>query len=210
LGKMYIDNINAPIYINSYRSNGCELIVRNIDLNNDYKKNIITLDKSNVPKVDLIICNFALHYMLFDEYKMENIIGFISHYLNEGGEFIFTALDGAKVYKLLKENENIWKKDKYMIEFAEKLDVTVNSNKFNGFEKINVLLPCSDKPYEEPLINLFELDKAFKKYNIKRTETRNFDHYLREFKETKKDIYEGLNKDDKEFIGLYNYAVYKK
>jgi hypothetical protein len=200
IGKMYIDDIYAPVDLRTYKPQGCKLSVRQLDLNNSHKKNIEVLGAG---KFKLIVCNFALHYMLNDKKGAENIVAFVANYLDDDGEFIFTALDGEKVFELVKGGK--WVKDKYLIEL-----VRPAKSPFKGYEKIKVLLPCADTPYEEPLINLLELDKAFKRHGIYRTEGRNFDVFLGPYAQKKPHMHKELNDHDKFFIGLYRFSIYKK
>jgi hypothetical protein len=196
----------------------CNLTILNMDLNNDYKKNIAKID-SNAPnnyidniigvKTKVIFCHFAMHYLLESEKSAQNIISFISHYLESMGLFIVTIFDGKKVFDLLKNNKGKWNiTKKYMIEYIGK-----QPSIFSGFgHKINVLLPLSDKPYEEPLIDLYALDKLFKKNNIFRIEEKNFVDILAEYSSypNNKNSYANLSDNDKEFIGLYKYVIYRK
>lgn len=210
--KKYIPNINDPILLcspndtESIPEYGCQIYIRNIDLNENYTTNIKILEDLPVAtqKFPVIFCNFALHYMMADEISMANIVSFIDHYLGNGGVFIFTALDGEKVYDFVKNNA--YKvPGKYMIELQKK-----PIKGFAGFEKINVQLPCGAEIYEEPLINLYTLDKEFNKKKITRISTGSFGDYFDDFAEASRNAYENLNTDDKFFVSLYKYAVYER
>jgi hypothetical protein len=215
--KIELYNENAPIRINGYKSEGTHLDILNMDLNNDYKKNIKNIntmtnfEKHNIP---IIFCNLAFHYLISNINDAKNAINFIDFYLSKNGEFVFTALDGRKVFNLLKENKGKWEhkengKTKYMISLVNQADIKLTNLKpFNV--KIRVLLPCSNTPYEETLVDLFALDKLFKSSNIQRIEEKNHDQLLNNFKEYKPEFYNKLSLDDKKFIGLYKYAVYKR
>jgi len=206
LGKAFIDknilknplNIDEATY--SDKKTGCRLHIICIDLNDKWQTNI----KKVVFEPDVIFCNFALHYMLYDKQHMDNICSFISHYLKKDGEFIFTALNGSKVFDLIKKEPFIVGK-KYMIKLTETPDLI-----FKGFEKINVKLPCSETPYEEPLINIYELDKSFNTHSIIRLEHFEFTKLLDDFKKYRNGFFMDLDQDDKKFCGLYSYTVFKK
>lgn len=192
--KIFTNNVN------------CNLVVLQMDLNKDYKKNIISIENNfananhynNIylykkESIPTIFCHFAFHYLVSSEKAAKNIISFIAHYLSKNGKFVITIFDGQRVFDLLKQHNGMWKTDKYMIK-------SKNIGKiFSGYNnKIDVLLPLSDKPYEEPLIDLFALDKIFKKHNIMRVEERNFESG------------ESMLNEDKQFISLYKYVIYTK
>ncbi len=205
----------GSIDINESRGNNTTLSVVQADLNADWKGHTERIDKIGLfPKggVPAIICNLALHYMLSSKADAENIVGLINYYLEPDGEFVFTAFDGAHLFDMLKANGGRWEvkvasKTKYLVEFAE--DKQPSSLVPFGV-KINVLIPCASEPYEETLVDIFALDKIFKKYNIVRVDSRRFDDHLDDFRQKKQKFYDGLSDDDKTFVGLYGYHIYKK
>lgn len=110
--------------------------------------------------------------------------------------------DGQKVFNTLKQNKGLWKPNKkYMIKYKGPIPSI-----FAGFNhKIDVLLPLSDTPYEEPLVDLYALDKIFKQHKMHRTEEKNFGDMMAEYN---KDIQ--FNADDTTFISFYKYIIYTK
>lgn len=191
---------------------GCNLITLQMNLNANFKKNIKIIEDSLVNSNDFvnnevmykkgatptIFCNFAMHYFLTTIVSTKNIVQFISHYLKPGGSFIMTIFDGNRVFNLLKQNKGKWEtpEKKYMIEYIGK-----QPNVFSGFgHMINVLLPLANKPYQEPLIDLLQLDKIFKPYGINRVEDKNFDSMLKD----------SMNAADITFISLYKYVIYRR
>ena len=200
-------------------SKGCNLIVLKANLNIDYKLNIRMIEQSFKSadkyvistnpaiqkKYKTVFCHFAMHYMLESEKNARNIIMFISHYLDAGGVFIITIFDGQKVFDLLKKNKGKWSADKtYMIKYTG-----TQPNIFAGFNnKIEVLLPLSDIPMKETLVDLTALDKIFKMHNIARIEEKNFGDMLSEYQVNNPSIQ--LDETEKLFIGLYKYVIYTK
>lgn len=186
------------------------LVVLQMDLNREYKKNIQIIDsnfsnnqyinKNNIlgTSSDVIFCHFAMHYFLTTEKSANNIISFISHYLKKNGKFIMTIFDGQRVFDLLKKNKGLWKVDKkYMIKYLGR-----QPNIFSGFgHMIDILLPFSNIPYQESLIDLYALDKLFKKNNIFRTEEKNFNDL---------GLKNQIDINDQIFTGLYKYVIYTK
>lgn len=192
---------------------GCNLVVLQIDLNDSFKHNIESIKKSLIGSDEFvnnkimyakgatstIFCNFAMHYFMETAKSTKNIAQFIEYYLKPGGSFIMTIFDGKRVFDLLKKNGGKWNpQKKYMIEYLGK-----KQSIFSGFgHMINVLLPLSDKPYKEPLIDLFQLDKIFKLYGITRVEEKNFDTMLTNI--------DDMDQNDITFISLYKYVIYKR
>jgi SAM-dependent methyltransferase len=185
--------IDAPIKINSI-SESTNLLISQMDLNQPSELNINKIEsifknfKSN--SVDLIICNFAFHYLVEDISHINNIVSFISYWLKPGGEFMFTALNSEKINPLIKTEK--WEVGPYKIERKSP-------------NIINVLLPCSTEMREEPQINLNLLDKEFNKYRIIRIETKDFSEFFPKYKNIS-----NLNEEDKQFVSLYQYCIYKK
>lgn len=203
LGRAFVASLDAPINITQPKTTGCMLRIFHLDLNKPWKESVAAIGEF---KPGSIFCNLAFHYMVADLKHMDNICAFVSHYLEKGGEFVFTALDGATVFNIIKHGE-YRVDDKYMLQLVKPKNPT---DKFKGFEKINVLLPCSNEPYEEALINLFEVDKVFRKYGIIRVEHQIFNKLLKDFKDYRSNFYSELSEEDIKFTGLYSYTVYKK
>lgn len=204
LSHLFIPNLSAPISLQTQPN--FQLLILQTDLNLPYLQNRQKID-TLVPngKPGVIFCNFALHYLMDNEKQMENIVELISSYLEKNGEFIFTALDREKVNTLLTKGKwEVMDNDKvlYSLEYADAVE--------REFRKINVLLPCSETAYPEPLINLKMLDRKFAKYGIIREDYQTFDVLLNDFKSYRQQFYSKLSKTDIEFISLYSYCVYKK
>jgi mRNA capping enzyme/mRNA capping enzyme, catalytic domain/mRNA capping enzyme, C-terminal domain len=198
-----------------------DLHIIRIDLTQNYKKNIKTIDdlQPNTvvnmvidtisdPKVETtLFCHFAMHYFVETAESAKNIIEFIDHYLQKESLFIMTIFDGQRVFDLLKGGK--WNPTpKYMISHVD--SKVRSANTFAGFNhRIKVLLPFSDHPYEETLIDLVALDVIFNKHKIRRIEDRNFDDMLDEYNaNNQKNRVE--SQYDRTFISLYKYVIYKK
>jgi hypothetical protein len=201
LEKVWIDNIDYSIDIINYEPN-FQLYISEMDLNqpiniNIKKLNIFTNYKEK--NIDAIICNFALHYLVDTSKHLSNIIKFIDYWLKPGGIFIFTAFD--------KNSINLLLKDKLEWVIKDNNNEIIYSIKKKINNKIDVLIPCSNLPKEEVLINLSKLDIEFKKVNIYRIETDSFSKFL-----NSDDLLKNLDlsKDDKTFISLYSYVIWQK
>jgi hypothetical protein len=199
----------------SYEHKGnMNILTHQLDVNVDYKKNIEILNDISIPNdgVDLIICNFAFHYFIADKKRLLNVVKFISHYLKNGGRFIFTAFDGKDIIKLLNENNGNWTVNKGSeIKYSIKKQYDINMLQEIG-QKIDVLLPFSnDNYYTEYLVNIDYISDAFKEHNIILESDQSFSEYLDAFKKENKKVYDMLDSNDKKYVSLYHYyCLYKR
>ena len=190
------------------------ILTHQLDVNVDYKKNIEILNDISIPNdgVDLIICNFAFHYFIADKKRLLNVVKFISHYLKNGGRFIFTAFDGKDIIKLLNENNGNWTVNNGSeIKYSIKKQYDINMLQEIG-QKIDVLLPFSnDNYYTEYLVNIDYIAGAFKEHNIILESDQSFSEYLDVFKKENKKVYDLLDNNDKKYVSLYHYyCLYKR
>jgi SAM-dependent methyltransferase len=131
--------------------------------------------------VNVIFCNFAIHFFLKNEHTVKNFKQVIDTYLSSGGYFVFMALDGKKIFNILKEN-NVMLDD---IQIIKKY----NDNIFKYFgQEIEVNITTR---YNEYLVNFDYLKEVFNEYKI--IEDCNF--YNRGFKMNKSELfYSNLNR----------------
>ena len=185
--------------------NRMNILIQNIDLLDSYKDNIKKIDNIYTSQnIDLIVCNFAFHYLIKDMDSLQNICKFINHYLKQNGTFIFTAFDGNKIFNLLNKNNGKWIiKVNNQIKYGIKKKY--NSNKLEPIgQKIEVLLPFSKNTfYEEYLININTIIKEFSKYNIVLLKNNSFSYFINSYKGN-------MDKDDKTYVDLYHYYIFTK
>lgn len=187
------------------------IMSQQLDLTAPYKDNIAQLINSNIQLpnngFDLIVCNFALHYLIGTYANVINIGKFINHYLKPGGRFIFTAFDGKKVLNLLEENKGEWKSSTPN-KFHIKKKYTQTTIQPIG-QKIDVLLPFSnDQYYTEYLVNIDYLSREYAKYGLTLETNMSFGDYQAKYKPR------GDNKimdaDDLLYTSLYHYYGFYK
>lgn len=181
----------------------------------DFPKNNIELIKSilkvsNVNKVKMVVCNFALHYLIYNKTKLNNFARLLNDILDLGGIFIFTSFNGSKVFDILSETEEYTK-----IEDGNKKYSIIkryNTNEFTNLNnKIDVLLPFSNNEYyTEYLINIELLKSALHTKGINLMIESSFSEYISLFKKEKPEFYNKLNDDDKEYIDLHNFYLFHK
>jgi len=217
---LFIDNdknalselLNRKHNLKTINKNQIQILIKNIDLKDNYSDIIKKLTSLNIKKesADVIICNFAIHYIIINEDYLLNLIKLLDYYLKPNGRFIFTCFDGERIFNMLKstdewnsyENNNL----KYSIKKLYKSD-----NLTNYGQKIDVLLPFSNNEYyTEYLMNISNILNIFNMSNFTTEISLSFDTLLDNFKHANEKVYNELSKSDKEFIGLYQFNILKK
>lgn len=205
-----LELINRKYNLRTKQDKNMKIFTQEINLTTNYKDIIKKLDKFNISKesIDIIICNFAIHYIISNEDNLSNLIKLLSYYLKPNGRFMFTCFNGYKIYKLL-ENSSVWNlyENDYLKYSIKKLYTTKSFN--NTGQKIDVLLPFSKQTYyTEYLINIDYIKNMFNDNGFIVEISDSFSTLLDNFKDNK--IYNSLSNQDKEFIDLYQYTIVKK
>lgn len=158
-------------------------------------------------KYKIIICSFAIHYMVKNANTAEHFAKNISEILDKGGCIIITYLNGKKVFdKLQEQGGSSWNKGKYSI---KKNFIT---KKYTGSnQKIKIKLPFSDGYYEEYLFDIDNLVNKFKSKKITEEFRGGFRDYIKQFMSNSKNKIYILEPDDIEYISLLEYIIlYRK
>jgi len=197
---------------NTSSASQIKIFIKNIDLKSNYTEIIKNLNSLDIKKesADIIICNFAIHYIIINEDYLLNLIKLLDHYLKPNGRFMFTCFDGERVFNLLKDTE-IWNSyENNNLKFSIKKLYKSNIMTNNG-QKIDVLLPFSNNEYyTEYLVNLNYVSKIFKEFHFTTEISLSFNTLLNEFKIRNLKVYNQLSDSDKDFISLYQYVIIKK
>jgi hypothetical protein len=184
-----------------------------LDLTDPHAANIDKIEAIGLHlagRVPLIVCNFAIHYLVGTGKQVANLISLITHFLAPGGRFMYTAFDGKTVFDLLKptgkwevhEGEAV----KYSIVKDYRSDQLTSTN-----QKIKVRLPFSGgEYYTEYLVNNKYLEGAFKKAGMRREAFDSFAVFLKEYAKKAPAKYAQLTDDDKKFVSLYYFVSYFK
>jgi SAM-dependent methyltransferase len=185
--------------------NNMNILIQNVDLLDTYEENINKI--SNVykdKKTDLIICNFAFHYLLKNKKSLKNICELVNFYLKKNGKFMFTSFDGEKIINLLNENNGEWTvKVNNQIKYSIKKKFTGNKMEEIG-QKVEVLLPFSNKLYyEEFIVNIETICEEFEKYGIVLETNESFSKYVNSYKGF-------LDFNDRKYVNLYHYYIFTK
>ena len=193
---------------------GMNIFSHQVDLTNKYSdiiKNLSKFDTFKKDNVDIIICNFAIHYLVGNIDNINNLIQLVNYYLKPNGRFIFTCFDGQVVYDLLKSTGdwNAWEDN--VLKYSIKSGYNINDDILSFGQKINVLLPFSNgEYYEEYLVNLEYITKCFVDNGFNLEITGSFSKFLPVYKDINPKLYSSLSTYDKEFVSLYSYTILQK
>lgn len=161
--------------------------------------------------VDLIVCNFAFHYMCDTLANMRQLLKWNSLMLRPGGYFMFTVMDGQSVFELLaglKRGESWSAGD----DVGPKYRIT---KKYNGTtlspagQTIGVLMSFADEPIDEPLCNIDTVVAEAAKFGFTVHRRASFGAHFEEFAVENATMYSALSDIDKDYISLYHYVILK-
>lgn len=163
------------------------------------------IDQTNI---GLIVCNFAIHYMITDIEKLNNFIRLIKGIASDKTIFYFTTMSGQSVVDLIGYADE-WKAHENNV---LKYNIV---KKYEGREladmgqTIATKLPFSDTLYEENLVNLKLVNNQFVKFGFKLIASESFSVYFNQFKEDNKPVFNLLTPDDKKYLSLYHYSMFE-
>ncbi len=179
--------------------------ILNADLN-DKSENIVQIIKSNlsiVPQsMNVVVCNFAIHYMLDSKGSATNFLKTVNSFLEKGGRFIFTCFDGYKIKNLIQVSDWASKDEDGNVKYSIKMKTPFDTESKFG-QKISVLLPVSDEPYLENLVFIDLISDILFQYKMDLELNKSFLEYYGRYNSS-------LSEKDKEFISLYHLYVFKK
>lgn len=172
-----------------------KISVMQADLNQSYD---ITLDEAmkHVNKVNMVVCNMTIHYLVRNEEAIRNLIGLVKGLLCPGGVFAYTAFDGQKVFNLIKDKN-------WSVREGTVLKYSINKKYkaekiYNGL-MVDVLLPFTNGVhYEESLVNVNYINDEFRLNGFNKAKLVPFDSLFNKY-----DYINKLNDGDKQFVGLY-------
>jgi cyclopropane fatty-acyl-phospholipid synthase-like methyltransferase len=183
--------------LKSMNSKGIEIVFIKMDLLNPDMKEIDKILKEE--RVDIISCQFAIHYFMGSEKNIKNILEIIKKYLKIGGYFFYTSYDGEKVNNKLKNKNKLIYKTKEGNILAEINKIYKNRNKY---KEIDVYVKKIGIKHKEYLVNNKKVEKDLGK-----------DFKIEEYKEFKIEDYNDKNKyskNEEDYINLHRYIVFKR
>lgn len=203
---LFVDNDKNAISELMKRKHGLrtehnmKISIAHADLSLDYKNTLksITnsLDEEPKEKADMVIMNFAIHYFTETQDSIINLINLINSVLKKGGRFVFTCFDGESINKLCGDDG--W-------DVVENDILKYSIRKVNK-DKVKLILPFSKgEYYEEYLVNLNKLNKIFEDNGFSKEIQNSFSSLFEDYNKI-----ENLSDEDKIFVGLYSYSIYRK
>ena len=165
----------------------------------------------NTESVDGIVCNFAIHYMCGTAEELQNFIQFVSRLLKTDGVFIFTTMDGSRVYKLLEDvpRGGTWQVEEGgVVKYALQKDYDGKLAKYG--QTISVKLPFSNEMYSEPLCNIDYVVSVATKYGLSLEQNSSMETYIEKFKKADRGLYDRLTPNDIQYNALHSYVTLRK
>ncbi len=161
---------------------------------------VINRIKIHIGQVPLIVLNFAIHYLVENVDRIDNLIKIVDTMLMPGGSFIFTCFNGDRIHKLLQQGD-------WNIRSGEILKYSIKkkyqSSSLEVGQKIDVILPFTrGEYYEENLVDIKYIINKFQELGYK-GEATSFEKFIPQYKGE-------LEPDDKLFVSLYSSVVLKK
>ena len=207
-----LELVNRKFTLKSQKRTNIKVFTKNLDLLTDYKDIIKELEIFNIEpeSVDIMVCNFAIHYIIINDDRLLNLIKLLNNYLKPGGRFIFTCFNGYKIFKLL-ENSTEWNSYDENNNLKYSIKKLYNTDKFlNTGQKIDVLLPLSNSYYTEYLVNLDYVFDIFNENNFVSELSLSFNNFLDAFKVDNNKMFKELSNIDIEYTSLYQVNIVKK
>ena len=168
----------------------------------------------NPGMVDGIICNFALHYMCDSQENLRNLLAFNNKMLRPQGVFMFTVMNGRKIFDLLKK-ENVpvggqWEvRESGLPKYAIRRKYTGDTFANVG-QMISVLLSFNNQMLDEPLCSIENVIETAESMGFSLERNESLDVYLEQFKHADRGLYERLTKDDLHYINLHHFITLRK
>jgi hypothetical protein len=163
--------------------------------------------------VDAIACHMAIHYMCVGIANIRNLLTLVSETLKVGGVFVFTTMDGARVFETLRayNKDQTWElKENSMVKYAitKKYAGAVLSD---AGQTIAVKLPFAGGGfYDEPLANISTIIKHAGDFGFELVDNVPFDTILDSFESNNRAMYREMTEADRVYTALHQFVVLKK
>lgn len=215
--KRYVRQ-DSPLNLTNYNKKvGTSITVVVADFSD--KKSVLQKLNKIIPKegVDVLFCNFAVHYFMGSEKTINNFVSLCKELLCSGGSVVLTFMLGERIFELLKD---VTTGQAYSTHDNFNGVVVKNSLKklykedilLPAGQKIGVLLPFSKgEYYEEYLVNSYALIDAFESRSFISSGVQLVSNKIdTDFKSNRPDIYNQLTDDDKTYLNLFGEIIFTK
>jgi hypothetical protein len=185
------------------------VLIHKVDFEENFQTTIKNLSNAQfqLPRngCDVVICNFAIHYLARTNSSLKNFLKLISSMLSIGGTFVYTAFDGAEIIKKLGGKLD-WTKEKYGIKTSRPITELQQTG-----QQISVLLPFSwPNYYDEYLVNNVHIRNELKMYGLNHNYDISFGEFLKQYSAKNPSGYASLTAADREFVSLYHVCSFTK
>lgn len=186
--------------------------------------------------VDLVVCNFALHYFCDTLENLRNFLQLVKKLLKKDGLAMFSVMSGRKVFDLLaaapssaddmrpqwnscvslggdahtpardQQTECACDLPNAVVKYSIIADYKSAKLEQAG-QNIMIKLPFSTTMYSEPLCNLDTVTACAKKLGLAVERNESMGARLSQFEQSNRVLYEKLTADDKKYIDLHHIIV---
>jgi SAM-dependent methyltransferase len=167
----------------------------------------------NVPSkymFDTVSCQFCLHYFFENEDKLRRLLQNVADNLKDGGHFIGTCFDGARVDEMFKVRKSkvvngsigdrpVWS--------MERLYTTAKKGMFD--RAVDVLVKSIGEKHKEYLVNFETLEAIAAEYNLKKVRVEEFGKLYEKAGGDGNEMIK-MSSAEKEFSFLNNIFVFQK
>lgn len=188
------------------------------DLTKDTKE--IMEKFKEIEKVDSIICNFGIQFLMKDKETILNLINMVKFFLKPGGKFCIHTLDGNKIFnelakiyptnpeELININTTIsntfYYKEYDLIYFGIQRLYLPKEKMANYGDKINVFVVSIGKWHSEYLVNKNYLIETMEENEFTNTSSISFIKYMKDFS------FIVLGDAEKKYSSLHIYLEFTK
>lgn len=172
---------------------------------------------------DGVVCNFAFHFMCSSQIYCRNLLLLVSRLLRTGGHFMFTVLNGQKIFELLRgikydgewtsENREDSVSGQTLIGPKYKIIKRYNGSEMAPFGQfIKIKVPFSDEMLEEPLCNIDEVIKMARLFHLQPVEIRDMhcdSVSANDANHRASNLNYNLSNEDSQFVDLHTMVVFK-
>jgi len=190
------------------RSMSTHIIVTNVGGNSNVNRRAI-VDRFGIETANVIVCNFALHYMCKNATQCTNFFALARDFaIDTAGHesrMIVTIMNGGKVFELLadyKPGETWISSDDE--KYAIRRDYDDDELKKFG-QMIAVKLPMTTKMYEEPLANIAAITDVAETTGWRLESSKPFSDYMSAYAASATDA---LSPEDIKYGGMHQVLVF--
>lgn len=177
---------------------GMRVSIVETNLNDNFKNTVQKIRQHMIKPVNLVVLNFAMHYLVGSMKEIENLVTLIDVLVAPNGKFIFTTFDGKTIHGL--GDYNIYEGEVLKYSIKKKFQ----SSSLEIGQKIDVILPFTNgEYYEENLVNINFLIDQFKLVGFNKLSCDSFAKYISTYGTE-------LSKIDQDFVSLYSVVVLQK